>query len=173
MWQREIPRRIVLPRLRGLRQRALATAAQKVSLRILADEQRQLDIGQVGQQAVEPQLGAFLPRSHVAACGPPGIAITHGNDCDARSVVKRVLVHSHPVTQAFATRVIPRDAGGMHAQARGVADDEDPSRDVRLKNGTRPKREMALAGTTTTNGGQQLVERSTVWRAGGLAVDRR
>src|SRR5690349_24359079 len=131
-----------------------------MSLRIFADEQRHPKVGQVREQAIEPQRRAFASRRPAAACGFARVATTHRNDRDLRSVIERTGVHSHPVTQPLAARVVPRDARPVYAQSWSLSDDQNAGRRVRLQYRARPE-QLALGFATSAKDEEQLVERKT------------
>ena len=66
MRQRDDAGRVRSPVAYRRRHRRMARTAQEMSLRILADEQRELDPPQLGEQPIEPQLRALAPRRQVA-----------------------------------------------------------------------------------------------------------
>lgn len=102
-------------------------------------------------------------RRHVAAVSSAGIAETHGNDRDARLVIKNVPVHTHPGAQAFAARVVPRNAGRVHARAGRLPDHEDACRRRSAQHRARPEREMRFARAAVAHSCQQYLERAIVF----------
>src|SRR6476646_11933675 len=162
MWQWNVLRSVFPPGLGRFGQRRLAAASQKMTLRILTDEQRQLNLRQLGQQMIEPQRRALTPWRHVAVVSPAWITIAHRNDGDARLIIKDVRVNAHPGAQALTTRVSPRNAGGVHADAGCLANDEDTSRLTGTQHRTRAERQMRFAGAAAAHGCQQRIERAIV-----------
>jgi hypothetical protein len=61
----------------------MARPAQKVRLRILADEQRELDARQLREQPIEPEGRTFAPRRQVATGPAARIAQAHRLDRNA------------------------------------------------------------------------------------------
>src|SRR5258706_12986042 len=98
--------------------------AEPVSLRVLADEQRQSDIGQRCAKARLPEGRAGARRRQIGAVHCAGIAEADWHDRDARDVVELLAVHVQPVAQDVARRIVPGNAGLVHAQSRCLADDQ-------------------------------------------------
>lgn len=130
-----------------------------MALRILADQQRQLDVRQLREQVFEPKLCSFAPWRQVSTRALARIAVAHGNDGDARPIVERTPIDSHPGPQALAARVVPWHAGRVDAASRRLSHDENPRRFMRLQHGARTKRQMGLAGAASAHSDKQRVER--------------
>ena len=69
MRKRDDLRPVFLPVLHGVRKAALLPLAQMPGMGILADDQRQRDVGQKTQKRLAPMLGAFPARRQVAGLG--------------------------------------------------------------------------------------------------------
>jgi len=156
--QRHIMRSVRPPSPDRCGQRRLATAAEKMTLGVLPDEQRQFNPGQVGQQLVEPQRRTFTTWRHITTIPSPWIAVSHGNDRDTRFVIKDVPVHPHPHAQPLPARVIPRNAGSVHAQPGRLPHDQDAGRLTRTQHRPRAEREMCFARPAATDRRQQRVK---------------
>src|SRR5664279_946461 len=114
MRQRDDAGRVCTPVSRRRCHRCMALAAQEMGLRILADEQGELDSRQLGEQAIEPQIGALAAWRQIAARSPPRVAVTHRQDRDARLVIEGVGIDAHPV--AIHKRRL-RGIAGHHGSA--------------------------------------------------------
>jgi len=163
MWQRNVLWSVLLPGLGRFGQRRLAAVGQKVMLCMLTDEQRQFNPRQLGQQMIEPQRRAFTARRHITAVTSARVAITHGNNGDARLIIKDVLVHAHPGAQSLATGVAPRNAGLVHAHAGRLANDEDAGRRTGAQHRARTERQMRFAFAAVAHRCQQRLERAIVF----------
>lgn len=159
VWQRKVCRAIFPPCLDGFGHGRLAAFAEKVTLGVLPDEQGQLDHRQPGEQMTEPQARAFASRRQVAAVAAAGIAVAHRNDGNARFIVEEVAGDAHPRPQPHSARIVPGNAGGVHTQARRLADDEDPGRWCGTQYRARTERKLLFARPASAHGGQQLVKR--------------
>ena len=163
MGQRNVLWSVLPPGLGRFGQRWFAAAGQKMVLRILTDEQRQFNPRQLGQQMIEPQRRALTSRRHITAVASAWVAITHGNDGDARLIIKDVLVHPHPSAQSFATGVAPWNAGRVHAHAGRLANDEDAGRRTGAQHRARTERQMRFARAAVAHRCQQRLERAIVF----------
>jgi hypothetical protein len=73
------------------------------SLRIGADREHELKLRQPIEQGFMPKLGAFGSGRQIATIFIlPGKAKAHGDDGDARLVVKLLRTDPHPIAQAVA-----------------------------------------------------------------------
>lgn len=133
--------------------------AQEVGLRILADEQGELDARQLGKQAVQPQFSAFAPWRQIAARSPPRVAVTHRQDRDARLVIESLGIDAHPIAQALAAPVVPRYAADMHLCAGRLSDDENSRRRTGLHDRARPERKTRVARAARAHGSEQALQR--------------
>ena len=70
--QRQITWCVFPPCCRGLCERCLSPGAEKVPLRVVTDQDGELDARQFCEKMVEPQSRAFAPRWQVAAATNPG-----------------------------------------------------------------------------------------------------
>ena len=135
-----------------------------MALRVLPDEQSQFDQRQLGEQLIEPQLRAFTTRRQVTAVASARIAIAHRNDRDARFIVKDLLAHAHPLAQTLPARIVPGNAGLVHAQAGRLSDDEDSGCRGGMQHRARAERQMRFARAASAHGRQQRIERTIFWR---------
>jgi hypothetical protein len=163
MWQRNVLWSVLPPGLGRFGQRRLAAVGQKMALGILTDEQRQINPPQLGQQMIEPQRRALTARRHITAISTAWITITHGNDGDARLIIKDVLSHPHPSAQSLATGIAPRNAGRVHAHAGRLANDEDAGRLTGAQHRARTERQMRFARAAVAHRCQQRLERAIVF----------
>ena len=162
MWQWNVLWSVFPPGPGRFGQRRLAAAGEKMTLRILTDEQRQLNPRQLGQQMIEPQRRALTAWRHVAAVASPRITIAHGNDGDTRLIIKDILFHAHPGAQTLTTGVTPRNAGRVHADAGRLSNDENTSRLTGTQHRARAERQMRFAGAAVAHSRQQRIERAIV-----------
>src|SRR5579864_1994552 len=139
-----------------------------MTLSVMADQQRRLDARQFGEQVIEPKLRAFAPWRQVARIALARIAVAHRDDRHQRFVVERAAIDIHPLPQSFAARVVPRNAGHVHASAGGLSDDQNACRRVRAYYGTHAERKVTLAGSTIAHRAKERVERRPFWRSGML-----
>jgi hypothetical protein len=156
--QRKVLWSIFPPRLDRFSQCRFAARAEKVALCVLTDKQGQLDLRQPGQQLVEPQCCAFTAWRQIAVITSARITIAHGNDCDVRIIVKNVLVYTHPRPQAFPARVVPWNAGCVHANAGCLPHNQDACCVNDTQHRTRAKREIRFARATIAHCSQQRFE---------------
>ena len=124
-----------------------------------ADEQRELDLRKLRKQTVEPQRCTFAPWRQIAALCAPGVAKADRHDGHRGGIVEALRVDTHPVAQALATAIVPRDTARMHSRARRLTDDEDACAGANLQHGSRPLRQMRLANAAGAHFGEQGVER--------------
>ena len=163
MRQWNISWRVLGPCFRRFSQRLLASASQKMTLCVLPDEQSQFDQRQLHEQLIEPQLRAFTTRRQIAAAAPAGIAIAHRNDRDARCIVKDLVAHAHPRAQTLPARIVPGNAGLVHAKAGRLSNDEDSGCRCRLQHRARTERQRRCARAASTHCCQQCIEREICW----------
>jgi hypothetical protein len=74
----------------------------------------------------------------------------------------------HPLSQSFAARVVPRNAGQMHASAGRLSDDENACRRVCAQYGTHAERQVTLADATIAHRAKERVERRPLCSGGML-----
>jgi len=139
--------------------RLVAVVAQEVGLRVLADEQRELDPRQLGEQLGQPQFGALSPRRHIAALCAPWETVAHRQDRNGVLVIERCGVDAHPVAQARTAAIVPWHATRMRVRARRLANDEKACRRARLQNRTSAERQLRLARAARAHCSQQPLER--------------
>jgi hypothetical protein len=143
--QREELRQVFAVRAHGLRQGFFAPLAEVVGLRVHAHEQREPDARQRGAETRLPQRCAFRARRQVAALAGPGIAKAGGQDRDPTRVVELRAVHAQPGAQLLAGRVVPGDAGLVHAPPRRLADDHQARARAHQEHRPRPERQVRRA----------------------------
>jgi hypothetical protein len=123
-----------------------------MSMGVLTDQERQLQVGKVLDQAFVPKRCTFGARRLIAtAFSGPGITKTHGQDCNSRCIVEDRAVQLQPVTQAIAACIIPRYATLMDFAPRRLADDQKPSGARYLQNGSWTERQIGLTDPASTN----------------------
>jgi hypothetical protein len=106
-------------------------------LRILSDQDNQLDIWQPLEDKRVPGFRAFPSRGKVAAMSVvSGKAKSHGNEGDRPRVVKCRLAEPEPGAKARARCVRERPAREVSARARRLTDDADARGRRRLKDRT-------------------------------------
>ncbi|WP_435575248.1 uracil-DNA glycosylase family protein [Burkholderia cenocepacia] len=123
MRQRQDGRAVVAPGLHGIGQRRLARAAQEMPLRVLADQQREPDRRQFGQQPVDPQGRAFGARRVVAARAAARVAEAHRHDREARLVVEGLGVDAETFYDETRFAIVPM---GFCYPGRGASGDNPP-----------------------------------------------
>lgn len=95
--------------------------------RIAADQQGQLDLGEIRAQSWMPERRAFRPRRQIPAARiAAGIAETHTHNRDAGLVVEGVAVEHEPLAQPVAAPVVEGKPGFVHPRAGRLADDQKP-----------------------------------------------
>ena len=139
------PRPVFFPVLHGVREAALLPLAEMPGMGILADDQRQGDVGQKSQKRLAPLRGAFRPWRKVAGLGRPRVAEAHGENSNFRRIIKYATVNTHPAPQAVAAGIIEGNAGCMHPPARRLAHNQNAGRLGNLENRARAERQMGLA----------------------------
>src|SRR5271155_260888 len=140
-------------------------AVETKALSVLPDQEHQLDVGQLRQDARMPSLRAFATRRQVAALGVVSRKTeAHAEDRHVSSVVERFLVEAEPIAKANARRIGIGSAGRMSACARRLADDADARGRLRLEDGTRLVRQAVTIArgvatySTGANASHQTVE---------------
>jgi hypothetical protein len=123
-----------------------------MSMGVLTDQERQLQVGKVLDQAFVPKRCTFGARRLIAsAFSGPGITKSHGQDCNSCRIVEDRAVQLQPVTQAIAACIIPRYAGLMNFAPGRLADDQKPSSARHLQNGSGPERQIGLTDLASTD----------------------
>lgn len=130
-----------------------------MALRVLSDEQSQLYERQPGEQMIEPQLRAFTAWRQITVVSSARVAITHRDDRNTRLIVESLLADAHPGAQTLSARVVPGNAGGVHAQARRLPHYEDPGRRGGTQDRSRTERKVPFTCPAIADGYQQLIER--------------
>ena len=126
-----------------------------MALRVPADEQGQLDALKLGQEEIEPELGAFSARRQIATRATARITVTHWNDGDMRFIVEGVFVYAHPRPQPLSACVVPGNPAGVHTRAGRLSDHENAGGRSSLQDRARAKRKMPFARTATAHRGEQ------------------
>jgi len=155
MRQRNEARRVVGEGLHGLGDTGVRLPAQKVALRVLADEQRQLDLLHLREQPVVPELGALPARRQVAALAATRVAVAHRHDGHARGFVEHRAVDAEPAAKLVAAAVVPWHARLVHREAGRLPNDQQPGARAGLHHGARPQRQVRLAHAAGAHLGQQ------------------
>jgi len=156
MRQREESRAVFRKRLYGLRQGTLPPNLQIMSMGVLTDQERQLEVGKVLQQAFVPERRTFRPRRLIpAAFSRSWITKSDGDNRHLRCIVEDRAVQLQPLAQAVAACVIPRYPTAMDFAPGRLSDDQESSGDRHLENGSGAQRQFALADPTSTNFTQQ------------------
>jgi len=136
---------MVAPCHDGLSESCLAGVLQVPYLRVLADDERQLEARHPCEKLVSPGWRTFWPGWQIPGVPGPRIAETHRQDGHASSVVEHCLVDTHPVTKTIAACIVEGDAALMHLAARCLPGDKDPCARLHLKHRARPERKVWLA----------------------------
>jgi len=161
MWQRKYRRPMVAPCHDGLSESCLARVVQVPRLRILADDERQLDARHPCEKLASPGRRTFWPGWQIPGVPGPRIAETHRQDRHASSVVEHCLVDTHPVTKPITACIVEGHAALMHLAARCLPGDQDPRTRLHLQHRARPERKVCLA---KPSGAELALE----FRGGGL-----
>src|SRR6185437_4701990 len=99
-----------------------------MSLGILADQERQLAVGKVIEQAFVPNRCALGSRRFVASILPGAwIAKSHGTNRDSFFIVEDRAIQPDPIAQPVAARIVPSNPSLMNLAPRCLADDQQPS----------------------------------------------
>src|ERR1700760_2242212 len=98
-------------------------------LRVLPDEQNELQIGKSCKHAPAPEFRAFTAWRQIAALGvEAGETEAHGHDGYDLWIVENVLADSEPTAQANARRVRVGPARSMNPDTRRLAGDANARR---------------------------------------------
>jgi hypothetical protein len=152
MRQREESRTVFRKRLYGLRQGTFPPSVQIMSVCVLTDQERQLEIGKVLEQAFVPERRTFRPRRLIPAVfSRSRITKSDGDNRHLRGIVEERAVQLQPLAQAIAACVIPRYPTAMDFAPWRLTDDQESSGDRQLEHGSRAQRQFALADPTSTN----------------------
>src|SRR6185437_14424722 len=99
-----------------------------MSLGILADQERQLAVGKVIEQAFVPKRCALGSRRLVASVlSGAWITKSHGKNRYSFFIVEDRAIQPDPIAQAIATRIVPSNPSLMNLAPRCLADDQQPS----------------------------------------------
>jgi hypothetical protein len=139
MRQRERLRPVLLPVLHCFGEAVLLPRTQMPGLRILANDQSQLNIWQKGQKLLAPLFPTFRPWRQIAGLAGSGVTKTHGKKGNSATVIKHSAINSHPVTQTVTARIIERNSSLVHPPARRLRDNQNAGRLTNLKNRPRPQ----------------------------------
>lgn len=132
-------------------------------------QQGQLDPLQLGQHGLAPGRSAFRAGRQVAAAAGSRVAEAHGHQGDAGDVVEGLAIGAHPLAQAVAAGVVERNAGLVHATARGLANHQD----ARLTMGVDHRARRVRQGLGTVSAGADLGQQGlqsghlSIWPAAG------
>ena len=137
---------ITLPLLHTLGDCSLP--GQVPGLRVLADDQRQLDIRQLIEQGVAPRQGTFGSRWQITGCTSAWITKPHGQYGDTLAVIEGFPIHAHPVAQPVTTGIVKWQAGVMRAQSRSLRRHKNTGRSIKRKHRARLQWQMLGAKPT-------------------------
>lgn len=108
-----------------------------MTLSVLADQERQLQIWKVRKQAFVPKRCALGARWLVAAIfAGAGIAEPHGKDSNFCFIVETRALKLQPVAQAITAGIIPRYPSLVNFAPRSLTDDQNASAAGQLQNRT-------------------------------------
>lgn len=144
-----------------------------IALRVGADEEGEANFMQQWQKPRPPQWGAFAARRQIRAFHRSGIAKTHSGNRDIPFVVELLAIELHPVTQAIAGRIVPRDAAFVHAPARRLARNQYARFGMNPNHGARFVRQDLDAHAARLDVLHQFVKRPRHLRCIGYAAARR
>ena len=103
MRQREELRAVRGKRSNGLRHGAHSLRSQEMPLRILTDQERSFEIGQMLEQSFVPKRSALRARRQIASVvSGAGITKADRQDCHSCFVVENRAVELQPIAQAIA-----------------------------------------------------------------------
>ena len=109
-----------------------------MTLSVLADQERQLQIWKVLKQAFVPKRCALGARRLVAAIfAGAGIAEPHGKDGNFCFIVESRALKLQPLAQAITAGIIPRYASRVNFAPRSLTDDQNASAAGQLQHRTR------------------------------------
>ena len=155
----EVAGHVLAPGADGFGEVLLHPRAEVYALRIHAREDREADVGEVGEDVREPDLAALLARREVAHPAFSGVAEADGYDGDARLVVEGIAVELHPGAERVAAAVVPGDAGVVDLRSGRLADDEQAGAGLHAKDGPWSEREV-LADGAGADIAQERIERA-------------
>ena len=157
MGQWNLFRPIFLPSLDRFRKAVFCCASQVPSVRILTDDQRQLNGRHAIKKLCTPRGCALRSRWQVARVPRSRITESHRQYGNLRRIVKGRLVNSHPFTQAVATRIVERNAGLMHFTSGGLSGNQNPSTGMNLQYRTWAQRQVFRAEFAAANFGNKFL----------------
>lgn len=136
----------------GFRHRDIPPRAQIISVSVLTDQERQLQIGKMLKQALVPTRCTLGTRRVVASILPSArITKPDREDRHSRIIVERHAIQIQPVAQAIAACIIPRYPTLMNLAPWRLTDDQKSSGLRQLYNGPRTERQFCLADPTGPN----------------------
>lgn len=120
-----------------------------------------VNLPQVFQQAVQPQLRTFATWWFITTIAASGVTEPHRNNRELRLIVKCGRGDSEPAPKTAAARVVPRNARCMHARTRRLSDNQDAR--VGSRPHDRPRTEWQVRHTCPTGAhlNQNRIERRT------------
>ena len=108
-----------------------------MTLSVLADQERQLQIWEVLKQAFVPKRCALGARRLVAAIfAGAGIAEPHGKDGNFCFIVESRALKLQPLAQTITAPITPRYPSLVNFASRSLTDDQNASAAGQLQNGT-------------------------------------
>jgi len=160
MWQREELITVLRKRPDGLRHGSLPLHTQIISVSVLTDQERQLQVGKMLKQAFMPMRRTLGTRRVVASIfSSAWITETDREDRNSRGIIEGCAIQPQPVAQAVATRIIPRYPTLMDLAPWRLTDDQKPSGVRQLYNRSGTERQFCLTDPTGPNFAQQTFQR--------------
>jgi len=119
---------------------------------VLTDQERQLEVRKVLEQALVPMRRALGTRWLICSVvSDAWITKSHGKDCNSRFIVEDRAVQLQPVPETIAARITPRYPALMDFAPRRLTNDQKPGGSRQLHNGSRTERQIGLADPTRSN----------------------
>src|SRR5665213_3153208 len=131
-----------------------------MSMGVLTDQKRQLQVGKMFEQAFVPTRRTLRTRRIVPSIySGAGITKTHRDNCNFRVIKENCAVQIQPVTQAVATCIIPRYPALMDFAPRCLTNDQKPGSTRQLHNGAGAERKFCLTDSTSPHIAQSTLQR--------------
>src|SRR6185312_1697880 len=144
----------------GLRHGGLPPRTQIISVSVLTDQERQLQLGKMLKQAFMPMRRTLGTRRVVASIfSSAWITETDREDRNSRGIIEGCAIQPQPVPQAIAARIIPGYPILMDLAPWRLTDDQKPSGVRQLYNGSGTERQFCLTDPTGPNFAQQTFQR--------------
>lgn len=121
--ERNDARQVGLEVPHGLGERVTA-CFEIVVLRVLADEQRELDAGKRSEQWRMPLRRALSSRWQISALAPAGPAESHRQNGEELGIIEGGAIDAEPLAQMISRVVVPGRSRGVHLCARRLADEQ-------------------------------------------------